>query len=216
MQISTFELEKQASQKYDFIIGIDEVGRGPLAGPVVAGAAILKDLNSIDLEDKNWDLVRDSKKLSEKQREKVSDFIMDNFFVGIGICDHETVDRMNILQASFLAMKKAFTDLKKQIKDLEQNQKTILLLDGNQYIPNLTIEQKCIPQGDKKVKSISAASIVAKIARDDMMIKFAEKYPEYSFEKHKGYGTKIHMESLEKCGPCEIHRKSFKPVARFL
>lgn len=106
MQISTFELEKQASQKYDFIIGIDEVGRGPLAGPVVAGAAILKDLNSIDLEDKNWDLVRDSKKLSEKQREKVSDFIMDNFFVGIGICDHETVDRMNILQASFLAMKK--------------------------------------------------------------------------------------------------------------
>lgn len=216
MQISTFELEKRACEKYQYIIGLDEVGRGPLAGPVVAGAAILKDLNSIDLEDKNWDLVRDSKKLSEKQREKVYDFILDKFFIGIGICDHETIDRMNILQASFLAMKKAFADLKKQIKNLEGNEKTILLLDGNQYIPNLTVEQKCIPQGDKKVKLISAASIIAKIARDNMMVEFAEKYPNYSFEKHKGYGTKVHMESLNKFGPCKIHRKSFKPVARFL
>ncbi|MCK4635905.1 MAG: ribonuclease HII [Candidatus Moranbacteria bacterium] len=234
MKISTFELEKQTSQKYDFIIGLDEVGRGPLAGPVVAGAAILKDFNSINFEDELWDLVRDSKTLSEKQREKVVNFVMENFFVGLGICNHETIDRMNILQASFLAMKKAFTDLKKQIKNFSnlsnsfddtgfatrfetfEDKKTILLLDGNQYIPNLTVEQKCIPQGDKKVKSISAASIIAKVARDKMMINFSEKYPEYSFEKHKGYGTKIHMESLQKFGPCEIHRKSFKPVARFL
>lgn len=216
MQISTFELEKKINQQFDYIVGLDEVGRGPLAGPVVAGAAILKDFNSIDLEDKNWDLVRDSKKLSEKQREKVFDFIMENFFVGIGICNHETIDRMNILQASFLAMKKAFTDLKKQIKDLEQSERVILLLDGNQYIPNLTIDQKCIPQGDKKVKSISAASIIAKVTRDNMMVEFAEKYPSYFFEKHKGYGTKAHMELLQKFGPCEIHRKSFKPVAKFL
>lgn len=216
MEISTFELEKQINQQFNYIIGLDEVGRGPLAGPVVAGAAILKDFDSIDLEDKNWDLVRDSKKLSEKQREKVHDFILDKFFVGIGICNHETIDRMNILQASFLAMKKAFTDLKKQIRDLEKSEKTILLLDGNQYIPNLSIAQKCIPQGDKKVKSISAASIIAKITRDNMMVEFAEKYPNYLFEKHKGYGTKVHMESLQKFGPCEIHRKSFKPVARFL
>lgn len=214
MQISSFELELKIKKEFDFVIGLDEAGRGPLAGPVVAGATILKNFDLIN-DDKNWELIRDSKTLSEKQREKAFGFVQENFFVGIGICNHETIDRINILQASFLAMKKALSDLKSQLKNLQKTEKIILLVDGNQYIPNLSVKQMCVPQGDKKIKSISAASIIAKVTRDKIMLELAEKYPNYCFEKHKGYGTKNHMEVLQKFGPCEIHRKSFKPVSNF-
>lgn len=215
MQIATFEIEEKLKNQYNYVVGLDEAGRGPLAGPVVASATILKSFDRIN-DDKNWNLVRDSKKLSEKQREKAYNFVIENFFVGVGVCNHETIDNMNILQASFLAMKKAFTDLKKQVKNLQETEKIMLLIDGNQYIPNLTIQQACIPQGDKKIKTIAASSIIAKVTRDKMMLEFAEKYPNYFFEKHKGYGTKIHLESLQKFGPCEIHRKSFAPVRNCL
>lgn len=243
---STFQLEnKLFSDGYKIIIGIDEAGRGPLAGPVVAAAATVRNFqflplrgisrretisnfqtNSMDQlsNDKNWDLIRDSKMLSEKQREEIFDFILENFHVGVGICDHNTIDRINILEASFLAMKKAMGDLTKKIKNFPHPSspspsgrgwgegRCIILVDGNKKIPNLSQEQKAIISGDKIVKSISAASIIAKVTRDRIMREMHEKYPAYGFDRHKGYGTKLHMNSLQKYGPCAIHRKSFAPV----
>jgi ribonuclease HII len=253
---STFELEKKLlSDGYEFIIGIDEAGRGPLAGPVVACAVCLKELENIedichcdpakageaipkpsnnlrDCHDNSdikselsrnerlFDLIRDSKTLSEKQRESLFDFIHEHFYVGVGICDHETIDRMNILEATYLAMKKAFSDLVSSIKynvsSIDKKEKKyIILLDGNKPIPNFSGEQKAIVSGDKHIKSISAASIVAKVTRDRIMLKMHEKYPNYSFKKHKGYGTKLHIEMLKQYGSSEIHRRSFRPVSQF-
>lgn len=244
MNKSNFNLEKKLLKKgYKIIIGIDEAGRGPLAGPVVAAAVILKNMchSGHDPEskkilkqvqdDKSWNLIRDSKTLSEKQREKVFDFVQENFYVGIGICDHKTIDRINILEASFLAMKKAVSALKHKIKSDTRfrlpgcaqrasggrnDRGAIVLVDGNKKIPNFSMEQMAIVSGDKIVKSISAASIIAKVTRDRMMIEMHKKYPQYFFDKHKGYGTKLHMENLKKHGSCKIHRKSFAPVKRVL
>ncbi|MDX9913334.1 MAG: ribonuclease HII [Candidatus Moranbacteria bacterium] len=211
MNDSTFEIEKKLlSDGYFFSVGVDEAGRGPLAGPVVAGAVILEEKNWNDEEKKLWDLIKDSKKLSEKRREEVFAFITKNFYVGVGICNHETVDRVNVLEATFLAMKKAIGELKNQIKS--QSGKIIILVDGDKIIPNFSLEQKSIISGDKLVKSISAASIIAKVTRDRMMNEFDKKYPVYQFSKHKGYGTKIHIDALKQNGPCEIHRKTFAPV----
>jgi ribonuclease HII len=173
--------------------------------------------------------------LSAKQREKLFDFIQEHFYVGVGICDHKTIDRMNILQATYLAAKKSLTDLfcqidqdtrnndqtnskskipiSKQITNSKyQNYKFIILFDGNKTIPNLSYEQKAIVNGDKIVKSISAASIIAKVTRDRIMMEMHAKYPEYYFDHHKGYGTKLHMAMLQKYGLCPIHRQSFQPV----
>ncbi|MFA6159566.1 MAG: ribonuclease HII [Parcubacteria group bacterium] len=217
---SSFELEEKLSAEgYEIIIGIDEVGRGPLAGPVVACATSLRNKYPIQGSTfkipkvEPWDLIRDSKMLSEKQRESLFDFIGENFYVGVGICDHQTVDRVNILEASFLAMKSAVSQLKNKIQNFE-NSKMIILLDGNKKIPNFSLEQRAIVSGDKLIKSISAASIYAKVTRDRMMGEMHEKYPEYNFSKHKGYGTAMHMDALKKHGPCEIHRKSFRPVRK--
>ena len=230
-----FDLEKKLiSEGYDFVIGIDEAGRGPLAGPVVACACALKTLGVASLRHpvSKFEMIRDSKKLSEKQRENLFDFIQENFYVGVGICNHLTIDRINILEASFLAMKKAIGDLNKNLLSFPRRRessvktnfgdwipacagmttRTIILVDGNKVIPNLSIEQRAIIGGDKIVKSISAASIIAKVTRDRIMREMHMKYPEYNFAQHKGYGTKIHMAALKKYGPCEIHRKSFRPV----
>lgn len=244
---STFDLESALlNDGYEFIIGIDEAGRGPLAGPVVAGAVSLRNnqeprnnnqtnSNNQISNDKNWDFVRDSKTLSEKQREKIFDFVHEHFYVGVGICDHETIDRVNILEATYLAAKKALSDLfskidqdtrnndqknfkfqnpndKSNSKYKIQNLKTIIIFDGNKKIPNLSMEQKTVVNGDKFVKSISAASIIAKVTRDRIMLKMHVKYPQYNFDKHKGYGTRLHFEMLETHGPCKIHRQSFEPV----
>lgn len=229
---STFELEKHFGESgYSFVVGVDEVGRGPLCGPVVACAAVLKDsiLFELDQEDMDprWNLIRDSKTVSEKQREKSIEFILEHFHVAIGICDHNTIDRINILEASFLAMKKAIQKLVRiknqelRIKNGNQkfiihDSKCIILVDGNKVIPNFSMTQKAIVGGDKFVKSISAASIFAKVTRDRMMREFAVIYPGYGIEKHMGYGTKVHMEAIERIGPCEIHRKSFSPVRKAL
>lgn len=229
---STFEIEKKLfSEGCGFVIGVDEAGRGPLAGPVVAAAVMVRNFPVSNNEEANpsqsmttigqipscqgeeaklWDLIKDSKKLSEKRREEAFEFIHKNFYVGVGICNHETIDRVNILEATFLAMKKAIGDLKNQIKN--QGEKIIILVDGDKVIPNFSLEQKCIVSGDKLVKSISAASIIAKVTRDRLMNEFDKKYPQYQFAKHKGYGTKIHIEALKQCGPCEIHRRTFAPV----
>ncbi len=219
MQKSTFILEQELYRKgYRNIIGIDEAGRGPLAGPVVAVAVMLKDMkcgiSNIEPE-KTLDAIRDSKTLSKKQREKAEDIIRKYFYAGVGICDHTVIDRINILQASFLAMKKALTELRNVIfskHTLPGVWNPVLLVDGNKKIPAISLEQRAIARGDQIVKSISAASIIAKVTRDDIMEKLAEKYPEYLFSRHKGYGTMLHMEALKKYGPCEIHRKSFRPV----
>lgn len=236
---ATFNLEKKFLKAgYDFVIGVDEAGRGPLAGPVVACAAVLKNFQttpdfghpSLSKERKgevlSWDLVRDSKKLSAKQRERVFDFVQENFYVGVGICNHKTVDRINILEASFLAMKKAVIALKRNmehetwnIKQKNQKLKTkncIVLVDGNKKIPNFSMEQRAVISGDKIVKSISAASIIAKVTRDRLMLEMHKKYPNYNFDHHKGYGTKLHFEMLQKHGPCEIHRQSFAPVSKLV
>jgi ribonuclease HII len=233
-----FNLEKKLrKQGYQIIIGVDEAGRGPLAGPVVACAVNLKchpelvsGSNNNEMlkqvqHDKLWNLIRDSKKLSEKQREMLFDFIRENFYVGVGMCDHKIIDRINILQASLLAMKKAVIDLLKNLKrsDLSRPQRpkevgplsfSIILVDGNKIISGLKMEQRAIVGGDRKVKSIAAASIIAKVTRDRLMLKMHQKFPHYGFDKHKGYGTKIHLQSLKKYGPSAIHRLSFRPVKK--
>ncbi len=195
------------SQGYNIIGAIDEAGRGPLAGPVVAACAIIKP--DFEINNEKLGLVKDSKKLTEKKREELFDIINNEFFeVGVGISDHDTIDRVNILQATFLAMKKAIGALK--------NKPDYLILDGKFPIPNITTGQKPIIKGDNSVFSIAAASIIAKVTRDRIMKEMNEKFPAYCFDKHKGYGTKLHMELLKKHGPCIIHRKSFAPVKRLL
>lgn len=221
---SSFKLEdKLFNGGYEVIIGIDEAGRGPLAGPVVACAATVRDLEILNSNNQNkfqissfklWDLIRDSKTLSEKQREELYDFINEHFYVGVGICDRETIDRINILEATFLAIKKAIADLSRNFKLEVHKSKSIVLFDGNKKIPNFSMEQKVITNGDKLIKSISAASIIAKVTRDRIMADMHKKYPNYGFDRHKGYGTKIHMQMLDLHGPCEIHRRSFKPVKK--
>ncbi len=195
------------------IVGIDEAGRGPLAGPVVSAAVSLKyqEFGGGNLaEEKAWKLVRDSKKLSEKQREKAFDFVLEHFDVGVGIVTAETIDRINILQATFLAMKEAVSELRKKLVGTDTGM--LLLVDGNQEIPNLSVRQETVVGGDALVRSIAAASIIAKVTRDRMMLEYDVTYPAYGFAKHKGYGTKEHMDALRRIGACPIHRMSFKPV----
>ncbi|PIR93366.1 ribonuclease HII [Candidatus Falkowbacteria bacterium CG10_big_fil_rev_8_21_14_0_10_43_10] len=193
------------SQGYKLVAGIDEAGRGPLAGPVVA-AAVIFDFQEIP---ENLRPVTDSKKLTAKKREVLSDIILQQAAAcGIGLCDHETIDRINILQASFLAMKKALGNLS-QKPDL-------VLIDGHLPLPNYSSPQEPIINGDNLIFSIAAASILAKVARDRIMNEMHNKYPRYFFNKHKGYGTKLHLNALKLYGPCEIHRKSFRPVKQIL
>lgn len=201
------EEKKLFKQGYKLIGGIDEVGRGPLAGPVVAACVLMP--SGFILEDKRLLGIKDSKKLSEKKREELFDVIMESFpAVGIGLCNHNTIDRINILEASFLAMKKSLGDLR--------TKPDYILVDGKFKIPNLSLEQKAIIKGDSLVLLIAAASIIAKVTRDRLMLLASEKYPQYGFAQHKGYGTKFHIEALQTFGPCSLHRKSFKPVKNLL
>jgi ribonuclease HII len=181
--------------------GVDEAGRGPLAGPVVAAAVILCadfDIEGLD----------DSKNLTPLQRETQRKRIMDSACIwGIGVVEPKIIDRINILQASFMAMRQAIAAL--SVKP------DMILVDGHLQIPELNIEQRSIIGGDGIEASISAASILAKTYRDELMCKYAEQYPEYGFEKHKGYATEEHLANLLRLGPCPIHRKSFHPVSTY-
>lgn len=179
---------------YKYIAGIDEVGRGPLAGPVVTCAVILpKDFNVL--------YINDSKKLTEKKREELYDEIMKNAIsVGIGIESPKVIDDINILQATYSAMRKAIDALEV---------KPDLLLNDAVTIPGVDIKQVPIIKGDAKSISIAAASIVAKVTRDRMMVEFDKIYPEYDFAGNKGYGSASHIEALKKIGPTPIHRQSF-------
>ena len=191
------------NQGHKLIAGIDEAGRGPLAGPVVAACVVVAPGFKIDSEELK--LIKDSKKLTAKKREELFDVIKDKFIeVGVGICDNQTIDKINILQAAFLAMKKSVGALKQK--------PDFLLVDGGFKIHNTSYNQLNIIKGDSLVFSIAAASIIAKVTRDRIMKKMHEQYPQYEFLKHKGYGTRLHMERLKQYGPCPIHRQSFRPV----
>ncbi len=185
--------EKQYAQ-YEFICGIDEVGRGPLAGPVVAAAVILpKDCNIL--------YINDSKKLSEKKREELYDIIMEQAVaVGIGMASPQRIDEINILQATYEAMRQAISELDPQ---------PTLLLNDAVTIPGVDITQVPIIKGDAKSISIGAASIIAKVTRDRMMVEYDKIMPEYGFASNKGYGAAAHIEALKKYGPTPIHRRSF-------
>lgn len=186
--------DKALSEGYNIVCGVDEAGRGPLAGPVYAAAVILPKGYVIDG-------VNDSKKLTEKKRELLFDVIQNEAVAcSIGIADEKEIDEINILQATFLAMRRAVEGLSVKAD--------IALIDGNKK-PGLDITEWDIVKGDAKSASIAAASIIAKVSRDRYMLEMAEKYPEYHFEKHKGYGTKLHYEMIEKYGISPIHRKSF-------
>lgn len=190
-QMKTYEKEYDI---YQYICGIDEVGRGPLAGPVVAGAVILpKDCHILYLND--------SKQLSEKKREELYDIIMQEAVaVGIGYASHERIDEINILQATYEAMREAISKL--------QVAPDILLNDAV-TIPGVSMKQVPIIKGDAKSISIAAASIVAKVTRDRLMVEMDKQYPEYHFAENKGYGSQAHIEALKKYGPTPIHRRSF-------
>lgn len=204
--------QKYIKQGRNFVIGIDEAGRGPLAGPVVAAALFLSsDFNFHTTKNqKEFLKIRDSKKITPKGREKLFDFLIENKDIryGIGIVDEKIIDQKNILQATFIAMKKAIEDLSSKEPKINM-QNSIVLIDGRDILENIDLNQKSIIGGDGKVWSIAAASIIAKVTRDKIMEKYHEKYPQYQFDKHKGYGTKLHFELIKKHGPCEIHRKTF-------
>lgn len=192
----TFENECRANG-YKLIAGVDEVGRGPLAGPVVVASVILP---------KNFfiEKINDSKKLSEATREKIYDIIMENAIaVNRAIIDEKTIDRVNIYQAAMNGMYEAIYGL---------NPKPDAVLIDAMPLESLDIYHQSIIKGDAKSASIAAASIVAKVERDRMMNEFDKIYPQYGFAKNKGYGTSEHLEALRKYGPCKIHRKSFEPI----
>ncbi len=191
------ETMKEFEYKYadcEFICGIDEVGRGPLAGPVYAAAVILP-------KDKEILYLNDSKKLSEKKREELYDEIMEKAVaVGIGQASWERIDEINIKQATLEAMRMAVGALSVQ--------SDMLLVDA-EHIPDVNIRQVGIIKGDARSISIAAASIIAKVTRDRVMCEYAKEYPEYDFAGNKGYGTAVHIDALKKYGPCPIHRRTF-------
>ena len=188
------EFEKKYWEKYDYIGGIDEVGRGPLAGPVVTACVVLpKDCDIL--------YINDSKKLSAAKREELYDEIMEKAVsVSIGVVSEKRIDEINILQATYEAMRQAIKESKVQPQ---------LMLNDAVTIPEIDIPQVAIIKGDAKSISIGAASIIAKVTRDRMMVEYDEIYPEYHFASNKGYGSSEHIDALKKFGPCPIHRKSF-------
>lgn len=187
------------NEGFQNIAGVDEAGRGPLAGPVVAAACILREKIKIPF-------INDSKMLSPEKRKAVYNQLVNHSSVifSIGIVDEKKIDEINILQATFLAMQRAVFSLK--IKP------DFILVDGNLMPKFDSIAAKCLIKGDTLSISIAAASIIAKVFRDEIMNKYHEKWPQYHFDEHKGYGTAKHKEAIFLHGPCEIHRRSFEPI----
>lgn len=182
------------SRETGFICGIDEAGRGPLAGPVCAAAVILPE-DFYDAE------LNDSKKLTEKKRERLYDVITQEAQAwSVAFASVEEIEHLNILRATFLAMNRAYEGLGVTAEKA--------LVDGNRD-PGLPVPTECVVGGDGKYDCIAAASVLAKVSRDRLMCELAQKYPQYGFEKHKGYGTAQHCEALRRFGPCELHRTSF-------
>ncbi|MDA9623257.1 ribonuclease HII [Rhodobiaceae bacterium] len=193
-------IERGLGWPQKLIAGIDEAGRGPWAGPVVSAAVILNEKNIPDG-------LNDSKKLSEKKRLSLFSSIYNFHSVGVGISSIEEIDTMNVLQATFLSMRRAVNDLNPQPEHV--------LVDGN-LDPGLDFKTDCIVKGDSASLSIAAASIIAKVTRDNLMIELDGEYPYYCWKKNKGYGTSEHRKALEMYGPCKYHRKSFSPINKML
>jgi len=225
------EEQKLWRQGYEFVVGLDEVGRGPLAGPVVAAAVCIsakvrfvipacaspmasarRAKAGIQSSESGSRIkcgmtpkgIRDSKKLSPKQRERWYEILTNhsNIKWGTGMVSEKIIDKINIFEATKLAMKKALKTLACEAE--------YLLLDGNFTLEDLSISQKAVIRGDEKIFSCAAASIIAKVTRDRLMQKYHKKYPQYGFDRHKGYGTKKHFEAIKRHGSCKIHRLSFK------
>lgn len=185
-------------QGLNLVAGVDEVGRGPLAGPVVAAAVVFS-------QDVSLKGITDSKKLTPQKREELFDLIFENALdVGIGKVDQVAIDKLNILNASLKAMYEAVSRLK--------NRPDVVLIDGNQKIPHLRIPQITVIKGDSLSLSVAAASIIAKVTRDRLMFDYHKKYPIFFFDQNKGYATKSHIQALKEYGPCEIHRMSFRSL----
>lgn len=193
--IDMWEFEhKYVEQGYQFVCGVDEAGRGPLAGPVCSAAVILP--TDIDIPGLN-----DSKKLTDKKRRELFPIICEKAIAyGIAYADHTEIDEINILQATYLAMERAIKQL--SVKP------DFALIDGNRA-KDFGIPLETVVGGDGRSASIAAASVLAKVTRDDLMLKMADVYPQYGFEVHKGYGTKAHYAALAEYGPCNIHRMTF-------
>jgi len=218
MKYPNFREEKKLWRNgYKIVVGIDEAGRGPLAGPVIAAAFIVKEFQISNFKFQN---IKDSKKLSAKRREEIYETLKTNPNIewGIGRVSEKVIDRINILKATKLAMKRAVKNLERKFKNKLVQKKCdrinfatvdYLIIDGNFGI-NLDVSQKSIIKADEKVFSCAAASIVAKVFRDRMMLKYHKKYPDYRFDKHKGYPTKFHRQIIKQCGFCKIHRKTFR------
>ena len=195
MKSKLYKYDFDKSEKFGVIAGTDEVGRGPLAGPVVAAAVILDYSDEIDG-------IRDSKKLSEKKREELFEIIIKKAIsFGVTVTTNRVIDEINILQASLFSMRLSIGKLK-----VKPN---LVLVDGNQIVPNLLIDQETIVKGDSKSASIAAASIVAKVVHDRIMRGYDKIWPQYQFINNKGYGTKVHREAIKKYGLTRIHRDSF-------
>ena len=199
---------EQATGVSGLIFGFDEAGRGPWCGPVVAACVCWPNGN---IPAELAEQINDSKKLSAKKREKLFPLIMNsNAIVGVGQASAEEIDSINILQASFLAMKRAWEDVVRQ-----GYQPAFALIDGNK-LPDWSLPMQAVIGGDAKSLSVATASIVAKVTRDRLMIELSEQYPAYGWDKNAGYGTKTHIEALEKYGVTPHHRKTYAPVAKLL
>ena len=203
--LGEFDRKQALDSDTNFIIGIDEAGRGPLAGPVVAAACFIPPSLVQNFTD-----INDSKKLTENKREAIFKRLHDNgVLFGLGFACAKEIDELNILQATFLAMRRA------TIK-LENLPHSLVLVDGPYTVPQLHLPQRAIVDGDAKSLAIAAASILAKVTRDHYMQVIDKLYPGYDFGTHKGYGTAKHLEALKKLGPCPEHRRTFGPVRRLL
>lgn len=198
-------------KRHKIIIGIDEAGRGPLAGPVTAAAVIVWQTSKLKRQMSKKGL-KDSKRLTPKKREEIYTLLKKHPAVewGIGRVSEKVIDKINVFRATKLAMVRAVKSLERKIN----RNVDFLIIDGNFDI-DLPISQESIVKGDEKVFLIKLASIVAKVTRDRAMLRCHKRYLEYRFDKHKGYGTKLHLEMLYRYGPCRIHRKSFEPVKRY-
>lgn len=191
-------------QGFNFIAGVDEAGRGPLAGPVVASAVLLNTDFSCEYK------IHDSKQMTARQRERAFDEISRQAQIGIGIVSEAAIDELNIFNAACRAMERAVQDLmRKKIHNV------CFIVDGNVKLNLQGCSYKAIPRSDSTCISVACASIIAKVIRDRIMQVYHKIFPDYDFEKHKGYGTKLHFEKISLLGPCVFHRKTFHPVKSF-